>query len=269
MYSCKTADLRTVEVRSGIDEQRGKSLLAEMAKAHALPNWDRVETYSLHLTDEFTGMMGAFSNPFPKNKADFHFQAIPNTFTSKVKFLDGKWENNIWGMQSWRTYSGTALDIHRFDDKNDKNIEFWLPTYQYFIEIPSRVFEADVISFAGERTLDGNTYNLVFVTWKSSTPQRDVDQYMLWIDQETHVLRQIQYTVRDKFRWIHATLNYTLYETHEGMLIPVEMNINLLGPHKMKTLHRIKIEDFEVNKVPREALLLDPELGTKGKQGQK
>ena len=136
--------------------------------------------------------------------------------------------------------------------KNDKTIEFWLPTYLYFVEAPLRIFEADVISYAGERTLNGKTYDLVYATWNDAEPQKDLDQYILWIDRETHILRQMQYTVRDKSSWIHATLRYTEYEKNDtGILFPLEMRVNLLGPNKMKDFHKVSLENVQLSTIPK------------------
>ena len=267
IISCKTVDIRTTEVKTNFNAQLGEEVLKKMREAHSLHKWDSIETYSFHLTDEFYGLMGKFGNPFPNNKADFEFQAIPKTFTSQVKFKDEKWDGKIWGIQSWRTFSSNKNGPIELHSTNDKTIEFWLPTYQYFIETPLRIFEADIISYAGERTLNGRTYDLVYATWKTAEPQKDIDQYILWVDQENHLLKQMQYTVRDQYKWIHATLRYTKYqETNERILIPTEMKVNLFEPGKRKVFHKICIENVKLNLITRGALIPFPELGLKGKQ---
>ena len=267
IISCKTVDIRTTEVKNNFNQQLGREVLQKMKEAHALPQWDSIQTYSLHITDEFHGLLGKFSNPFPKSKADFEFQAIPQSFASRAAFKDEQWKGKVWGIQSWRTFSSNANGRIELHPKNDKTIEFWLPTYQYFIEIPIKIFDADVISYAGERQHNGNTYDLVYATWKDAKPQKDIDQYILWIDQKTHLLKQIQYTVRDKSKWIHATLRITEYAKKEGgILIPTEMKINLLGPGKMKNLHTISIENIKLDPMPKDSVMAFPELGLKGKQ---
>ncbi len=265
-FSCRTADIRTTEVKNDFNQQLGLEVLQKMSKAHALTKWDNIETYSFHLTDEFYGLMGNFGNPFPNNKADFEFQAIAKTFTSKAIFKDEKWKDKIWGIQSWRTYSSEENGSIELHSKNDKTIEFWLPTYQYFIETPSRIFEAEFISYAGERKLNGKTYDLVYATWISDKPHKDVDQYILWIDKENHMLAQMQYTVRDQYKWIYATLRYSIYEQIDGVPFPKEMNISLLGPDKKKILHTVSIDNINLNMIPKDSLLVFPNLGSTGKQ---
>ena len=265
LWSCKIKDLRTLEVKENYNKELGLKVLEQMSEAHSLKNWSNLETYSLDLNDEFFGLIGKLGNPFPKNKAYFEFQVIPSTFTSQLKFKDGKWKEKVWGIQSWKTYSAeknTPVELH---EKNNKKIEFWLPTYQYFIEMPLRIFEADFISFAGTKTLDGKTYDLVFATWESPEPIKKVDQYILWIDQEDHLLKKAQFTVRDQTKWVHATINYREFTKVEDFLFPTLMEVNSFGTDKTKILHKMKIDNIKINPVARNKLILFPKLGTKGK----
>lgn len=185
MSSCKMADIRTPEVKEQLDAEKGKSILMEMAAAHHVDKWSEIDTYSLKLTDQFFGLLGKFSSPFPKNIGTLDIHFIPKTFTSQATFTEGKWEGRIWGIQSWKTYTEKELALQQFQTKNNKQIEFWLPTYQYFVELPLRILEADVISYAGERSRNGEMYDLVFASWKSDQPQKDIDQYLLWIERDS------------------------------------------------------------------------------------
>ena len=261
--SCRLVDIRTVEVKENYDSKKGLEILNEMSEAHALDKWDSISLYSLHIKDEFYGLMGKLGNPFPNNIGQFDFYLVPKTFTSQAVFTDKKWEGNIWGIQSWKTYSNLKGGTIKFHTKNDKTIEFWLPTYQYFIEIPNRIFEADRISYAGERIYKGKAYNLVFASWKSDQPQKEIDQYILWIDKETKILKLIQYTVRDQYRWLNATLVYDSYDDSHGVLIPQKMSISLSSPSKKKNMHEISISNITIN--GKKNILISPNLGTTGK----
>jgi len=261
--SCKLADIRTTEVKESFDSKKGLDILNQMSKAHSLEKWDSISLYSLHLKDEFYGLMGKFGNPFPNNVGEFDLSLIPNTFTSQATFTDEKWEGNIWGIQSWKTYSNLKSDSLKFHTENDKNIEFWLPTYQYFIEIANRIFEADKISYAGEKSYKGKVYDLVFASWKSDIPQKNIDQYLLWIEKETKILGLIQYTVRDQYKWLNATLVYDSYNSLHGVLIPEKMSVSLSSPSKKKIMHQITISNIVIN--DKKNILINPNIGTTGK----
>jgi len=266
VISCRIVDIRTIEVKENYDYNKGMKILSEMSKAHSLKTWDTINTYSVHVTDEFFGLLGKFGNPFPNNKAAFDFTLIPKTFTSRAIFTDDKWKDIIWGIQSWKTYSNKGNTKSEFHAENDKLIEFWLPTYQYFFEVQLRVFEADKISYAGEREYNGKLYDLVFASWKSDKPQKDIDQYILWVERETKLLKRIQYTVRDQYRWIHATLFYNEYKNIGGLLIPKKMRISLMSSNEDKIIHEINLTNIRLNEKEKMDLLLDPKLGTTGKK---
>jgi len=264
LAGCKLADIRTEEMQSQPDEAKGKMLLDKMAVRHNSAKWISFETYSLHVTDKFYGMLGNIAAPFPKATGEFQMDLIPNTFTNRATFTDEKWKNKVWGIQSWKTYSGDTDGV-TFDKKNDKIIEFWLPTYQYLLELPNRIVEGDVIRYAGSRIVKDRSYELVFVSWKTDAPQKDIDQYMLWLDATTHQLEYVQYTVRDQGRIINATLEFAKYHTVEGLLIPKEMHVRFNDKKEGKKLHSVYVKDVVLNKVQRADLLLDAEGGTEGK----
>lgn len=263
LAGCKLADIRTDEVRTSPDEIKGMILLKEMREAHHVDQLDSMNTLSLHITDAFFGM-GKIANPFPKNKAEFDFAFIPNSFTSRATFTNPKWENKIWGIQSWKTYEDEG-DSVQFHKKNDRTMEFWLPTYQYLIELPSRIIEADQISFAGLRDIGETSYELLFASWNSDIPQKDVDQYVLWINQETKRLQFVQYTVRDQGKIIHATLEIEGYHDVNGLLIPKQMHVRMFDKFEGKILHSITTSQVEPDKISKDLLLPNTDLGTSGK----
>ncbi|MEL6863860.1 MAG: hypothetical protein AAFP19_05550 [Bacteroidota bacterium] len=267
-YSCKTADLRTEELRQDCSDQKALQLLEEMATAHQLDRWENIQTYQIHLTDEFYGLFGKMGNPYPKNRADIELTYIPGTFTGQGVFKSGKWKDKLWGIQSWRTYEKGEDDKIQFHKKNKKDIEFWLPTYQYFIELPMRIREADVFCYAGERKYKDQVYDVVFASWKTASPQKDLDQYLLWINRETKLLDAVEYTIRDVNKWIKGVLFYEDYREIEGLLIAHQMPVRSFSMDAKKVLHEIKVLEVAVNTLDRNSLLPNPNLGDPAQKGQ-
>jgi len=260
-------DIRTEEVKVNFDEKRGLEILNQMAAAHGIKYWDSIQTYSLVIEQKDVGALAKMSSPYPEGKMEFRFDVIPNTFTSRVTFNSPieNWKDKVWGIQSWRTYSGIKSSPIQLDKENNPDIEFSLPTSQYFIEAPKRIFEADIISYGGERTLDGKTYELVYATWKSSEPQKDIDQYLFWIDKSTKLLTKMHYTVRDKFNFIDATKNFYTYAKHGNIMFPTKMTTTMGPPGNEEISKSIEVLEVKLNDINRDALLIDASLGTKGK----
>lgn len=262
--SCKLADIRTDEVIAKSPDKDGKQLIEQMNESHGSAHWDSIETYSIQMTDEFYGV-GKLVNPFPKNVGQMDMSFIPGSFSSRATFMDNKWNGKVWGIQSWKTFGGTTSSLE-FHKKNDKNVEFWLPTYQYLIELPKRIAEGTIIQYGGSRTIGDHSFDLVFVSWNDQKPQKDIDQYVLWIDSKTHLLNFVQYTVRDQGGFVNATLEYADYHTADGLKVPATMNVRLKDDMEGKIMHTMKLSNIQIDAVSKEAVQLDPTMGTKGKQ---
>ena len=107
--------------------------------------------------------MGRFAKPWQQMNQKIQLDMLNNSFTSRCTLLDGEQKGDIWGIQSWATYKRTGKNTSVIWEEDD-NIEFYLPTLQYFIEFPFRIFSAEIIADAGETTIDGKTYKQVFVS---------------------------------------------------------------------------------------------------------
>ena len=73
-------------------------------------------------------------------KTQFKLSYSPKTFNGRMEYLTGKEQGRISGLTDWKTYR--VIDNETVYEK-DKRTQFWLPTYQYFIEFPLRILEAD------------------------------------------------------------------------------------------------------------------------------
>lgn len=143
---------------------------------------------------------------------------------SRLTFPDG----TAWGIQNWVTYEVDEQGGVLFTQ--NKNAWFWLPTVEYFFEASFRLQEGQHVAWAGERELDGKTYDLVYVTWGSVTPNTEIDQYVAWIERDTGRLGLLEYTVRDMFKFVKGTAKYKDYAQIEGVLAPQTIEILSGGP---------------------------------------
>ncbi len=85
------------------------------------------------------------------------------------------------------------------------------------------------------------TYDLVMATWNGFEPQRNIDQYVLWIDREAGKLDYMTFTVRDQGGFIAATISYLDYQNVDGLLVSFEHCI-VMGnePDGWPQLHHMK-----------------------------
>lgn len=238
--------------------EKGKTLLQNIHTGQSPAAWADIEVYELNLTDEFFGIQGSLAKPFPDKKTSMQAFFAPNSYDGKLTFNSGKLKGTTWGIQSWKTYTQES-DKKAVFNKN-KKATFWLPTYQYFIELPARVQNANVISYAGEQSFKGEKYDLVYITWKTQEPQKDIDQYMVWINKKTNTVDLVEFTIRDQMNFLKATAVYEdLEDVGDGVLLPKRIS---LKPNKDKAgiLHQISLSNFKANHIPVSTVRPDPNL---------
>lgn len=267
-------DLRNAEVRAERPdaERRGRELLARMSERHGLSAFRRHATMQATACDRWPGG----SAWWPQDVQCFRSQARLGTFSSRVELLDGPERGDVWGLQSWAPYRGRAGETPAFLSESDPAITFYLPTLQYFNELPFRILGASIVRAAGEAHLGGRTYDRVFATWGRPEPNGDHDQYVLWIDRETGLLSKVRYTVREaaarmsasQRRWLRpiilGTMHYEDYRSVDGVMMPFAQTVTLSPPELTREplsshhFHRLEVREVAFDSMPPEALVLDP-----------
>lgn len=257
-----TADLRTDSAKQNPNEQKAKLLLEEMARAHQIENWDDISTYTVRFHEEMFGAIGKSSNPFPEAKSQFDLSYIPRTYDGKLSFTEGPNQGQSWGIQSWQTYTQQDGGQPKFG--KNKNIFFWVPTYQYFVEFPLRIMNANAFSYAGKKTIKGKVCEGVLASWNTTEPQRHIDQYLIWLDADTKRIVKLEYTVREMFNFLTGAAYYTEYKDFDGIILPTKMPVesNLLGEGKY--LHQMDILGFEKNTLSESELRPNPNIKAMG-----
>jgi len=259
-----TADIRTDLTRNKPNAAKGKALLDKAAISHGLEKWEEWETVQLKWSHEFAMLPAIFASPFPDAKFEADFSFTPGQWDSRLDFTSGKNKGTSWGIQNWNTYEKNTLTPAPVFAEN-ADLKFWLPTYQYFVELPSRIFEADIILYAGEQEKDGKTYDGVYATWKSAEVQRNIDQYNLWIDRETGLIAWVDFTIRDFTNFAKGSVEYLDYKDFDGLKLATHMPV--ISPPLPGYLHQMRILDFIPNGI--EIGELQPDQKLKGKTIEK
>lgn len=265
------ADLRNSEARRATPEAaaKGRELLERVAERHGLKAFNNHTTMETVAADAWAGGSPWWPEPVQRYRS----QALLGTFSSRVELLDGPRRGEVWGLQAWAPYRRASLNAEPlFLDKPAPEIEFYLPTLQYFAELPFRLLEADVVLHAGTASHRGREYELLFVTWESPEPDPRLDQYVLWVDRQTLLIEMVRYTVREAValapesaRAIYRTLalgtmHYHDYREVEGVWIPFVQTVTLPEPRlteyplENNFFHRLVIEEARFDTVDERAL---------------
>ncbi len=247
----KLSDLRTSTSIEQKNEALAKEMIANMGRAHGIKNWSDLETYSVLFEDEFYGFLGKFSSPYDTISSSFTLSYVPNTSDGILKFENGDAKGEIWGIYNWDTYSLNDNKEPVFKKNNDA--KFWVPTYQYFIEFPLRIQTATVFNYAGEDIVNGVHCKGVIASWNTIDPQKDLDQYVIWLDSKTYQIVKLEYTIRDVNRFVAGATYFKDYKNYDGLLLPTKLSVesNLL---REGYLHEMRILDFKANELSRKEL---------------
>lgn len=256
-------DLRTKVSKKNPAPDKAKQLMMEMGEAHGVAEWKKLKTYTAIFEEEFYGKLGERSSPYPETKMEFKLQYIPGTFDGRMIFNSSEKKGEIWGIQSWKTYTSFEQDLDlndRITEEKHKDAYFWIPTYQYFIEFPYRIQEANALAFAGEETIEGKACYGIIASWGKVKPQMKTDQYLIWIEKDTKRIRKLEYTIREITSFIKGAAILKDYKDYNGILLPSVMSVesNLV---KEGYLHEMRIKSFEANTVKQtdlRPLKIDP-----------
>lgn len=261
LFILGTADLRTEVAKNSPNEKKAKLLLQDMAIAHGIANWDSIQTYSAQFEEQFYGPIGTMSHPYSEDTVQFLLNYIPNTYDGSLQFLTGGRTGITWGIQSWKSYVINPTKGLKF--RKSQEIKFWLPTYQYFIEFPMRIQNANALAYAGEKEIDGQLCEGIIASWNTTEPQREIDQYLIWLDKTSKRIVKLEYTIREMYNFLTGAAYFKDYKNYEGILLPAKLPVesNLV---KDEFLHEMQILDFIKNPIPQRQLRPNralPELG--------
>lgn len=217
-------------------------LLLQSAKHHGYNAWAALNSYSCIIRDSFPGPFGKMASPFEGSKGSFKASYFPKVNMGKMVFTSGKEKEKIWEYKDGIPYlNGESKKIKK---KESKNIKFWVPTYQYFIEFPFRILEADALEYLGTESKNERTYRKILASWKTTQPQKDIDQYIIWLNEDNQI-DYIEYTVRDQNTILKGSAHYLKYKKVNGVLFPesVDFYSNLTGKN---ILHHMEIRDIKI-----------------------
>ena len=251
------------EGMAGTSGSQARQLLQALAQTHGGDQrWRASRAARVQLRDHWPqGLMKLVGSPWKAGESlDLTFLTARDM--GRLTFRGGERDGLVWGIQHWQTYTETPKGVRAFAP--DDTIKFWLPTIQYFVEMPFRIGEADVVRYAGEQRLDDTPYDKVFATWHDPEPQPDVDQYVLWINRGTGRLDYAQYTVRDMGKLIEGCMRFEDFRDIDGFTIPFKMTAGG-SPSQPRTMHRFELQHVALLPELDEAtILVDPaRRGTK------
>jgi hypothetical protein len=213
------ADIRPDEVALGADpaaEAEGRRLLARMVDAHGgVEALHRHHTLELDLRDTWFGWLGWAFDPWPALDQRVHLTLRVHTFDSEARFVDGPRQGEVWGIRDFGVY---RRDGDREVPVADADLRFMLPTVHYFVEMPQRLTEAELVRSVGRHHVGDRAYDVVYATWGSIDANRRFDQYRVYLDPDTGRLAKVWYTVRELGSFVQGVAHFDDLRAVDGFV---------------------------------------------------
>ena len=212
------------------DYQKGKELLDEMQGAYGgMDRWLAFGTGSyLQVADWYDDKLGVAG--WDELPQQFQMTAVLGTDDSEFTLINGINKGQTWGVQNWETYQKKGNGEKLF--KEHKQYQHKLIYKNYWFQFPFRISEAPIIAYAGESIVKGEAYDLLYVTWGSEAPNRQYDQYILYLDKETRLVEWLHFTLREKFNFLQITAQFTDFKNINGIIAPFSQYITLGNPEE-------------------------------------
>lgn len=249
------------------NEEKGKTILNSVWKQQGYDKLDQSTVYSFKAEDEWKGMLGKMGQIWPEMTINLEAKYLTGTFDGQIKYLDGREKGKVIGLQDWNYYEVTdgKTTFSDKDDRKNRREVFGIAAFQYFTEIVSRLKSAPIVSYAGEKTFRGQSYNLVFCTWETIKAHKEHDQYLVWVNKKTNVVDIIQYSLRDNYlkipgaQMMGGAIEFSNWKSIDGIMIPFMQSAYAMKPRKnpKKYLHRLQLSSFSINSFDKSELIKD------------
>ena len=256
------ADIRPDNLPEQTSEElsSARARLESLRAAHGSDAWEQYSVMDVHFRDEWPfWLTRAVLSPWDVSDQALRARMLRRSWTTEVTLLNGDAPGERWGLQSWKTWRSPPDGTPRFDES--WVIGTMVPGLRYFLELPLTQDTATFVQNAGTAMLDERPHERLYVTWNQSAPQRDFDQYVLWLDPDTGLVARVDFTIRALSGLAVATATFRDYRDYGGVKFPGEIVIDGVLPtgHTLP-VHTIRVSDVQWDTFDAEALRPDPSL---------
>lgn len=240
LSACSAADLRTPELLQpgAAAPGDGSSSLVAAQPELCRRGLSSAAEVRIKARDIWSSSLLRQFTPLPSNDERLEFVWRPGEPDVRAEFLGGERRGEFIGVRDGRAYS----IVDGREELNDAaGVRVYLESARLYMEAPCSLATLGEARIAGEREINGERYDLVFVSSAVSELSQEKDQYLAWIAKNNAQLLMIQFTYRE------------LYASYSGALMYSELKP--LGPAPYFT--QIDVTDGPDDAQPVHALILE------------
>ena len=99
------------------------------------------------------------------------------------------------------------------------------------------------------------------MTWGSLELNRELDQYIIYINKESGLIDRIEYTIRDMGGFATGATNFIDYQLVDGVMVPFQLEAAVIMPGGLEqVMHRVTLESAGWNTITPDLLLPSPDF---------
>ena len=248
LSSCSFADLRSDKlVEKGMTSEARENaikIMSQIQMAHGFEQWKTKKTTSVLIKDNWESTLIYLLGREPWDNDSLLFNYENNTFNGSLLFLSGDRKNETVGIQSWISYEITD----EFEQTDNGDLKVAIPAFIYLNELPFRIEPNELlINQIDDAEFQGKNYLRLFYTWKNFEPNSNYDQYILWIDPETYLIRLAEFTTRTVYKFAKGVCIFDDYKLTDGIQLARKQSFSFgLDPdYEESFIHQVTISSVK------------------------
>jgi len=231
-------------------KNKAKALLDQAKEAQGFQHLEEKNGFSVVAVDTWRGFLGSMGKLWPNKKTKLEMNFSLKKFDGNVKYLDGKKEGFTAAMVGEKYWVKASTGKYEKQKKPNKKVKFGIEAYHWFFEIANGISRAEIMGYVGEEEYNGKKYDIVFATWKTKEPNKRFDQYLIWINKDTHLIERATYTIRENYLpgpSVYGNIVYSDFREVDGFKVPFIQTVFAFDVKKnmKKFVHQFIIEKFE------------------------
>jgi hypothetical protein len=227
LAGCALADLRPETLRDieipAAPKVHGREILAQVAQQQGIAqHWGKYKIWKIVAMDIWKDQWMRLLTPIKQSEQRLDFVIDLPSRSVLMTFLEGKFKDNSLGWDRDGTFGVINNEMTR---KEYRDVDIYVvPVRDYFLW-PQTLLFYPVQVFAGETTLKAIPYDKIFVTRGSVVPNDKDDQYIVWVNRQTHKIDYVEYTLRNLFGFYRGVVAYRDYRPVQGMDLSFEIQL--------------------------------------------
>ncbi|UCG19980.1 MAG: hypothetical protein JSU80_09520 [Deltaproteobacteria bacterium] len=225
---CSTADLSSDKLKNPDiqPDLREKALTIFEKSLKARGGYNTYKSFNsvrLKGTDLWHSSLVRFFTPVTEQEQKFEVFFSTTGNEIKYLYLNGKRKGQYIGVENGKTYR--VMNEEREFAESSK-IKLYLKPLQDYFQWPYKLYESQVLLYAGETNIENEPYHLLFASSGGVEASPEHDQYLIYINKKTYYVDYIDFTLRSLFESYKGTLHYRDLRAVQGLTVPFFIGVS-------------------------------------------